>query len=161
MKTLFRTLLIAGSLAIAGVAFAAAFPGPFGGIDGLPRWMKAGAFIGASATTSADNKISNSRACSLSYDFPEVNNNPVSGGPACLESSTASCPTVKIHDTCLISSNLGEDGGAVLIREAQLSCRTVTDGVVAKLCVSFTDAGSSSKYDLGDAGFFFRTFSNQ
>ncbi len=90
---------------------------------------------------------------STSYDFPSLGNNALD--TPCAESSSVTIPGALIGDGCMASSNLGSDGGSALLSTAQLRCRATTGAGVLQLCVQLTDGGA---YDLGDAGFYLRTF---
>lgn len=96
-----------------------------------------------------------SNTASLTWDFPSLSNGTTLGTP-CSETDPVSVPGAVITDGCNVASNLGLDGGALLLSTATLSC-TVSAAAAAtvKLCVQFTDGGS---YNLTDAGFTVRIF---
>lgn len=141
---------------IAGVALAANYDARL-----LTQWMKGGVWlIGKNdpALTTAANKLTGSHAGTTTYDFGTLSN-VVGGFPTCQESWAITSTGSQLGDQCLAGSNLGVDGGAVLLTEATLGCAvSAADVTKVKLCVHFTDGGT---YDLHDAGFFTRTLSNQ
>lgn len=155
-KSARRAMRIGGALAVvallvSGVAFAA----QYSGIDLLPRWMKAGAFIGTTATAADLNKLVDTRKGIAVWDFPALGG----GGVACSDSATLTMTGVAFTDTCLASTDLGMDGGsAALYLNAKFSCRSVTNGVVFRACYDQADAGTPGTMDLPDAGLFARTF---
>ena len=95
------------------------------------------------------NKRTAVRGVSTFYDFPAVGG----AGAKCQESWTVTSAGTKIGDSCLASSNLGVDGGAALSIDLDLGCRTITDGVIFRLChhIDEVDAGT---INLADAGFY-------
>ncbi len=88
---------------------------------------------------------------SVAWDFPALGNGALD--TPCSETGAITATGAAIGDGCSPASNLGMDGGAVLLSTATLSCRSATDSAFVKLCVQLTDGGS---YDLGDAGFTVR-----
>ena len=86
------------------------------------------------------------------WDFPALGNGALDA--PCAESANVTIPGALILDGCDPATNLGADGGAVLLSTANLTCRAGNGFGVLKLCVQLTDGGS---YDLGDAGFTLRT----
>lgn len=154
-----RYLLIGlGVVLISGAAIAAAYAGGFSSIWTQPGYAKAGIFIGSGSPTNTLNKLTRTSTGSGFYDFTTLGN--VALEMPCEESFPVTLNgTASFRDQCLVSSNLGMDGGAALAATATLSCSvTAANTATAKLCVRFTDAGT---YNLHDAGFFFQTFSNQ
>lgn len=85
------------------------------------------------------------------WDFPALGNTALD--TPCSETANCNLPGAAIGDSCIAGTNLGVDGGAVLLSTATISCRATTNAIVFKLCVSLTDAGS---YNLTDAGLFGR-----
>jgi hypothetical protein len=154
--------IVAAVLAFTGLALGAAYTGAFGGIDASPRYLKGGFFAGSGSTANTANRVTNMLAGSTTYDFPALGNAPVDTPCATtwpVTVSGASGVGARIGDPCAVASDLGTDGGAVLLSTAQLTCQvTAAAQATVKLCVHLTDGGS---YNLGDAGFFVRTFSNQ
>lgn len=95
MKTL-KNLLILGGLAFSAVAFAAAFNGPFSGVDSLVRYLKAGAYIGSASTAETTHKLSESLSVAATIDFAAS-----SGGVA--YSSAITVTGAAVGDECVIA----------------------------------------------------------
>lgn len=101
-----------------------------------------------------DLRVAPSGTCSV--DFPALT--PLQQGlkQPCAESAT--CPALgqngapggAIGDGCVASTSMGSDAGSFLPVSFTLTCRTVTDGVVFKVCSDSTDGGAE---DLGAAWF--------
>jgi hypothetical protein len=92
-----------------------------------------------------------------SWDFPPLSTaEPL--GVVCSETNPVTTTGAAMTDGCMASSDLGSDGGAALLLEADLTCRvSATSRTIGRLCVrSGTDGGIA--YNLHDAGFYFRTF---
>lgn len=121
-------------------------------------YVNSSVFVDGGLTIGGDGTaLIRSQAVSFAYDFPSLDPVSVFGLP-CAETGVVSLTGAAFGDQCLIASNLGQDGGALLLDLADLTCRVSSSGrVTAKLCMrASTDGGSV--YDLGDAGFFLRTF---
>ncbi len=160
MKISKKLLAVVGVL-FAGYALAAAFNGPFAGIDHLVRWLKGGVYIGSAATVSTTNKITKSyQNDRFDWDFPACPAYAAAAGATiCHQNTPAFALTgAAVGDVCFVNTNLTiADGG--LINDVTFDTAPVsTNLVVVRMHVSDTDAGTTN---VGDAGFFVRCFSNQ
>lgn len=68
MKALTRFRLLLGVLLVSVVALAAVSSGPIS-IDGIQRWMKAGFYVGSTATSTTTNKVTRMLGNSATIDF--------------------------------------------------------------------------------------------
>ncbi len=150
-----RLFFLGVALGLAGAAVAVPV---FSGIDGLPRWLKAGAYFGSTTGGTAAARITSSGGGCTFYDFPAISNTP--GGAATSKNSWDITSTgSNFGDTCSVGTNFGADGGLGLLQEVIPSCQvTATNVAQVRVTAAFSDGGS---VDLPDAGWCVRTFSNR
>lgn len=147
MKKL-TSMMIVGFLVLAALAFAA--PGPT--IDVMPRWLRAGLYIGptASVATATKNRITNTVTADVDYNFP-------SATIVCNDSWTVTATGVKPGDPCFLG--LGpRDGGVqsiVAINSTFMAFSDAVDTVKVRHC----PAGTA--IDPPDSGFVVRCISSQ
>lgn len=143
-----RTAIIL-SLLIGVAAIAWAAPGPI--IDVMPRWEKAGLFIGPTATvaTAAKNKITATVTADVDYDFP-------SATIVCNDSTAVTATGAKLGDPCFVGIG-PRDGGAQIVTANSVFTAYVdaADSVKLRHCAVGTAANPA------DAGYVVRCISSQ
>lgn len=142
------TVILSLLVGVAAIAWAA--PGPI--IDVLPRWEKAGLFIGptGSVATASKNKITTTVTADVDYNFP-------SGTIVCTDTPATPATGVKAGDPCFLG--LGpRDGGVqsiVAINSTFMAFSDAVDTVKVRHC----PAGTA--IDPPDSGFVVRCISSQ
>ena len=142
------SMMLVGFLVLAALAFAA--PGPT--IDVMPRWLKAGLYIGptASVATATKNRITNTVTADVDYDFP-------AGTIVCTDTPATPAAGVKAGDPCFLG--LGpRDGGVqsiVAINSTFMAFSDAVDTVKVRHCPAGTAINPP------DSGFVVRCISSQ
>ncbi|HEY1087543.1 MAG TPA: hypothetical protein VGE37_07610 [Archangium sp.] len=134
---------------VLGSFIAWAAPGPV--IDLVPRWLKAGLYIGPTATvaTAAKNKITTTVTADVDYDFPNTT-------IVCNNSWNVTATGVKKGDPCMVGVGPRDGGTAIVAANSNfLPIATADDTVVVRHC----PAGTA--IDPADAGYVVRCFSSQ
>lgn len=145
-----RLVLVGVALAVvAGAAIAWAAPGPI--IDAVPRWMKAGLYVGStgSVATATKNKISAAPTVDVDYDF-------ASSTIVCTDTPAATATGVKKGDPCFVGIGPRDGGTQIVTSNSVFTCFSDADNT-AKLrhCAVGTAA------DPADAGYVLRFISSQ
>ena len=138
---------------LVGVTFAAiawAAPGPI--IDLMPRWEKAGLFIGptASVATASKNKITATVTADVDYNFP-------SGTIVCTDTPATPAVGVKAGDPCFLGMG-PRDGGVQSIVAINSTFMAFSDAVNT---VKVRHCPAGTAIDPPDSGFVVRCISSQ
>lgn len=142
-----RTIVLLGVLMLAAIAWAA--PGPI--IDLVPRWAKAGLYLGptASVATAAANRLTTTVTADIDYDF-------ASSTIVCTDTPAHTTTGVKKGDPCFVGVG-PRDGGTAIVTDNSvfMAIATADNAVKLRHCAVGTAANPV------DAGYVVRCFSNQ
>lgn len=84
----------------------------------------------------------------VDYAFPALQSD--NSGPVCALSNAATVPGATMGMGCVVSSNIGSDGGAVLSSDVTPTCRVSATGAAkVQLCLHVADAGTVTVADAG------------
>lgn len=136
-----RLFFLSGIVLLAGLAFAA------GPTIQKVRWS----FLGGLSIGSdlAPNRITNHRICDIDYDFPAAT-------IVANDSAAASCPGVKVGDSC--SASFGPRDGGVQIVTANIGLNAFSDAVNTVKVRAFPVGTAANPVD---AGYVVECFSSQ